>query len=98
MESVGEHTSDGAVLSAALVTAEVEAEGASVGPRLDLSLRFAGPSLRALLHYEREMVRLLGISHDRRTPDQSTINIWLREQISRIGSVHAAAIQNRHAV
>lgn len=31
----------------------------------------AGPSLRALLHYEREMVRLLGISHDRRTPDQS---------------------------
>lgn len=29
--------------------AEVEAEGASAGPRLDLSLRFAGPSLRATL-------------------------------------------------
>ena len=31
----------------------------------------AGPSLRALRHYEREMARLLGISHDRRPSEQS---------------------------
>lgn len=31
----------------------------------------AGPSMRALTHYEREMARLLGIAHDRRPADQS---------------------------
>jgi len=31
----------------------------------------AGPSLRALLHYERELARLLGISHGQRAAEQS---------------------------
>lgn len=29
----------------------------------------SGPSLRALTHYERELARMLGVSHDRRDPE-----------------------------
>ena len=34
-------------------------------------LQAAEPSLRALRHYEKELVRLLGISHDQRPPEVS---------------------------
>jgi DNA repair protein RecO (recombination protein O) len=34
-----------------------------------------GPSMRALLHYEREMTRLLGIAHNRIPPHESLRNI-----------------------
>jgi DNA repair protein RecO (recombination protein O) len=39
----------------------------------------AGASLRALLHFESELARLLGISHERRTPESC-----LRELLGRL--------------